>query len=285
MMTADLRQLEILATQIRIGSLEAIKARGFGHVGGSLSVADTLAVLYGGVMRYDPNNPRWPERDKMVCSKGHAGPAVYAVLALKGFFPYEQIKTLNQPGTNFPSHCDRKKTPGVDMTTGSLGQGTSLAAGMALGDKLKGRDSRMYLIVGDGELNEGQPWESFMFMASRKMDHLTVFIDWNKKQLDGFVDEINHPQDFKRKFEAFGFHTQQVNGNSVKEVYEAVKATETVKGRPHAIVLDTIKGAGVKEVEDTFSNHSMTVGPEVFDRWINMLKEQLAALEKEALHA
>ncbi len=284
-MTADLRQLEIFATQIRIGSLEAIKARGFGHVGGSLSIADTLAVLYGGVMRYDPKNPQWPERDKMVCSKGHAGPAVYAALGLKGFFPYEDIKTLNQPGTNFPSHCDRKKTPGVDMTTGSLGQGTSLAAGMALGDRLKGRDSRMYLIVGDGELNEGQPWESFMFMAAQKMDHLTVFIDWNKKQLDGFVDDISHPQDFKQKFEAFGFHTQQVNGNSVKEVYEAIKATEKVKGKPHAIVLDTIKGSGVKEVEDTFSNHSMTVGPEVFDRWINVLKEKLRALEGEVVHA
>ena len=284
-MTAEIKQLEILATQIRIGSLEAIKARGFGHVGGSLSIADTLAVLYGEVMRYDPRNPKWPERDKMVCSKGHAGPAVYAALGLKGFFPYEDIKTLNQPGTNFPSHCDRKKTPGVDMTTGSLGQGTSLAAGMALGDRLKGRDSRMYLIVGDGELNEGQPWEAFMFMAAQKLDNLTVFIDWNKKQLDGFLTDISDPQDFKKKFEAFGFHTQQVNGNSVKEVSEAVKATRKVNGKPHAIVLDTIKGSGVKEIEDTFSNHSMTVGPDVFDRWIGALKEKLQALEEEVSHA
>jgi len=284
-MTAEIRQLEIFAARIRIGSLEAIKARGFGHVGGSLSIADTLAVLYGAVMRYDARNPHWPERDKMVCSKGHAGPAVYATLGLKGFFPYEDIKTLYQPGTNFPSHCDRLKTPGVDMTTGSLGQGTSLAAGMALGDKLKGRDSRMYLIVGDGELNEGQPWEAFMFMSAQKLDNLTVFVDWNKKQLDGYLTDISDPHDFKKKFEAFGFHTQQVDGNSVRAVYEAVQAADKVKGRPRAIVLDTIKGAGVKEVEDTFSNHSMTVGPEVFDRWINSLKEKLAALEEEVAHA
>ncbi len=284
-MTADMKQLELLATRIRIGSLEAIKARGFGHVGGSLSIADTLAVLYGSVMRYDPQNPRWPERDKLVCSKGHAGPAVYAALGLMGFFPYEDIKTLNQPGTNFPSHCDRSKTPGVDMTTGSLGQGTSLAAGMAMGDKLKGRSSRMYLIVGDGELNEGQPWESFMFMASQKLDHLTVFIDWNKKQLDGYLTDISDPQDFKKKFEAFGFHTQQVNGNSVREVYEAIQAAEKVKGKPHAIVLDTVKGAGVKEVEETFSNHSMTAAPEVFDRWIHSLTEKRQALEEEVRHA
>ena len=149
-------ELKKFALQIRIGVAEQIKARGFGHIGGSLSVADALAVLYGDVMRYDPENPKWEERDKLVCSKGHAGPAVSAALALKGFFPYEELKSLNQPGTNLPSHCDRQKTVGVDMTTGSLGQGTSLAAGIALGDRIKGRNSKTYLIVGDGECNEGQ---------------------------------------------------------------------------------------------------------------------------------
>ena len=281
-MLAEQNRLEILATKIRIGCLEAIKSRGFGHVGGSLSIADTLAVLYGSIMHFDPSNPKWEERDKLVCSKGHAGPAVYATLALVGFFPYDDIKTLNQPGTNFPSHCDRNKTPGVDMTTGSLGQGTSLAAGMALGDKLKGRSSKVYLIVGDGELNEGQPWESFMFMAAQKLDNLTVFIDWNKKQLDGYLTDISDPQDFKKKFESFGFYTQQINGNCVKEVLEAIRAAENVKGKPHAIVLDTVKGSGVKEVEETFSNHSMTAGAEVFERWINELQKKLAALEGEA---
>ena len=284
-MTNDLRELEILAARIRIASLEAIKARGFGHVGGSLSIAETLAVLYGAVMRVDPRNPNWPQRDKLVCSKGHAGPAIYGVLALMGYFPYDDIKTLNQPGTRFPSHCDRNKTPGVDMTTGSLGQGTSLAAGMAMGDRLKGRDSRMFLIVGDGELNEGQPWESFMFMSSKKLDNLTVFIDWNKRQLDGYVNEINDPLDFKRKFEAFGFHTQQVKGRDIGGILKAVRAADEVKGAPHAIVLDSIKGAGVKEIEETFSNHSMTVSAEVFDCWLDKLREELYIQEGEKAHA
>ncbi|NLX83908.1 MAG: transketolase [Clostridiales bacterium] len=284
-MTKDIGALKKLATQIRLGAVEAIQARGFGHIGGSLSVADTLAVLYGAILRVDPKNPAWPERDKMVCSKGHAGPAIYAALGLKGYFPYEEILTLNQPGTKFPSHCDRKKTPGVDMTTGSLGQGTSLAVGMALGDRLKGRDSRMYLIVGDGELNEGQPWEAFMFAAAQKLDNLTVFIDWNKKQLDGFVADINHPRSFAAKMEAFGFHTQEVNGNCVEAVLDAVLACEHVKGKPHAIVLDTIKGAGVKEVEETFSNHSMAPKPEVIARWAQGLRDEIKAMEGGAFDA
>ena len=283
-MTNNIRELEVFASKIRIAALAAIKSRGFGTIGGALRVADVLAVLYGAVMRFDPKNPDWPQRDKLVCSKGHAGPAIYGTLGLLGYFPYEDILTLNQPGTNFPSHCDRNKTVGIDMTTGSLGQGTSLAMGMAMGDRLKGRDSHTYLIVGDGELNEGQPWEAFMFASSKKLDNLTVFIDWNKKQLDGFVNEISDPLDFKRKFEAFGFHTQQVKGNSVEEILKAVKACDNVKGKPHAIVLDTIKGSGVKEVEDTFSNHSMAVGGEVFDRWINGLNEELRVLEGEKLH-
>ena len=172
-----LKELNDFALDIRIATVDCLRSRGFGHIGGSLSIADLLAVLYGSVMRYDPKNPRWPERDKLVCSKGHAGPGVYAALALKGFFPYEELKTLNIPGTNLPSHCDRNKTPGIDMTTGSLGQGTSLAVGIALGDKLKGRDSRTFLIVGDGEADEGQVWEAAMFTAAKKVTNLMWFID------------------------------------------------------------------------------------------------------------
>ena len=150
----NVKELKAFAAKIRIAAIEAIHAIGQGHIGGALSMADALAVLYGREMRYDPKNPKWPDRDKLVVSKGHAGPAVYGTLALLGFFPYEELKTMNRPHTNLPSHCDRNKTPGVDMTTGSLGQGTSLAAGMALGDKLKGRTNRVFLIVGDGESNE-----------------------------------------------------------------------------------------------------------------------------------
>lgn len=275
----QLRQLQEFALKIRIGTVESIRARGFGHIGGSLSVADTLAVLYGHAMRYDPKNPAWPQRDKLVCSKGHAGPAVYAALGLKGFFPYEDIKTLNQPGTRFPSHCDRKKTPGVDMTTGSLGQGTSMAVGLALGDRLKKRDSRVYLIVGDGEMNEGQVWEAFMLAAAQKLDNLTVFIDWNKKQLDGRVCDIIPPIDFLEKMKAFGFHAQQVKGNDISGLLAALSACEQEKGRPHAIVLDSVKGCGVKQVEETESNHSMAVKDEVFAAWEADLREELRLLE------
>ena len=170
------KELQKLALEIRIGIVEEIQARGFGHIGGSLSLADALAVLYGAVMRYDSQNPKWPDRDKLVCSKGHAGPGVYATLAVKGFFPYEDLKTLNQPGTYLPSHCDKNKTPGVDMTTGSLGQGSSAAVGIALGDRLKGRDSRTYLLVGDGESDEGQVWEAAMFTAAKKITKPFVLI-------------------------------------------------------------------------------------------------------------
>jgi len=269
-------ELKKFALQIRIGIVEQMKARGFGHIGGSLSVADTLAALYGGVMRIDPANPAWPERDKLVCSKGHAGPAVYATLALKGYFPYEMLKTLNQPGTNLPSHCDRKKTPGVDMTTGSLGQGTSLAAGMALGDRLAGRDSRVFLIVGDGELNEGQAWEAAMFTAAKKLTGLTWIIDANKRQLDGWTEDIISSFDFEEKFRAFGFDACTVKGDDVTALYEILSAP--VGDKPRAVVLDSIKGAGIADVENTVANHSMQPAADLFDKWLAELRSQLDAL-------
>ena len=272
------QELKKFAAEIRIGTIEAIGSLGSGHLGGSLSIADTLAVLYGAVMRIDPKNPGWPERDKFVCSKGHAGPAVYATLGLKGYFPYENIKTLNKPGTCFPSHCDRKKTPGIDMTTGSLGQGASLAVGMALGDRLKGRDNRVFLMLGDGELDEGQVWEAAMLASSRKMNNLYVFIDNNKKQLDSYVKDILDTGDIADKFRAFGFDTQKINGNDVAAIYEAIGQAAEIADRPHAIVLDTIKGAGVPEVENTLSNHSMSVSHEQAENWIAALNAEIEAL-------
>ena len=272
------RQLKALATRIRIGAVEAFKARGFGHVGGSLSVCDLLAVLYGDVMRYRPDEPHWPERDKLVCSKGHAGPAVYSALAIQGFFPYEDLGTLNQPGTRLPSHCDRR-LPGVDMTTGSLGQGTSLAAGVAMGDRLKGRPSRTYLIVGDGELNEGQVWEAAMFTASKGLGSMIWFIDDNKKQLDGPCAGIIKPFDIERKFAAFGFHAQTVPGGDIPALRAAIARCDAASDAPHAIVIDGVKGAGIREVEETGANHSMNVSPETCDRWLAGLRAELAALE------
>lgn len=271
-------ELEILAAQLRIGVVEQMKARGFGHLGGSLSVCDALAVLYGTVMRYDPKNPRLPDRDKLVSSKGHAGPAVYAALAIKGFFPYEDILTLNQPGTSFPSHCDKNKTPGVDMTTGSLGQGTSLAIGMALGDSLKGRDARTYLIVGDGESNEGQVWEAAMFAAGKKIKNLVWLIDENKKQLDGETEEVLPLFDLREKFEAFGFDAVRVDGGDVEAIYNAL--TAPVGDRPRAIVLDTVKGRGIPQVEQMASNHSVTTDTETYDKWLVGLRARLAELEE-----
>ena len=271
------KELQKLALEIRIGIVEEIQARGFGHIGGSLSLADALAVLYGAVMRYDSQNPKWPDRDKLVCSKGHAGPGVYATLAVKGFFPYEDLKTLNQPGTYLPSHCDKNKTPGVDMTTGSLGQGTSAAVGIALGDRLKGRDSRTYLLVGDGESDEGQVWEAAMFTAAKKITNPIWLVDDNKKQLDGYTQDVLPIFDLEAKFAAFGFDARRVDGNDIAQVYDAL--TAPIGDKPRAIILDTVKGKGIREVEETMGNHSMTVAADVCDKWLAGLRGELAGLE------
>lgn len=270
-----LHELEEFALRIRIGMLEEFKSRGFGHVGGSLSIADALAVLYGTQMDVDPANPKKPDRDKLVCSKGHAGPAVYATLALKGFFPYETLTTLNQPGTSLPSHCDRNKTPGIDMTTGSLGQGASMACGLALGDRLKGHPNRVFLIVGDGEADEGQVWEACMFASAKKLSNLVLLLDANQKQLDGPVKQILDPLDFAKKFKAFGFDTQSIDGNDLHALYDALEYTKKGGDKPFAIVLNTIKGKGVPEVESTASNHSMTVPTEKWAEWQQSLIAQL----------
>lgn len=285
-MDAKLKQdLLELAAKTRIGTVEAIKSRGFGHIGGSLSICDALAVLYGSQMKVDPKNPKMPERDKLVCSKGHAGPAVYAALGLAGFFPYDEIKTLNQPGTNFPSHCDMKKTPGIDMTTGSLGQGASTAAGMALGDKLKGFDSRTFLFVGDGEIDEGQCWEAFMFAAAKKISNLVVLIDNNGKQLDGYTKDILDSGNLTAKMEAFGFDTAEIDGNDIEALYDVLENTRKGGDKPYAIVMKTIKGKGVKEVEDTMANHSMAVADDKFAQWLEGLKADLADIEKQEVNS
>ena len=265
----NVEETKAFAKEIRLGALTALKSRGFGHVGGSFSIADVLAVLYKDVMNYDPKDPHLDSRDKLVCSKGHAGPAVYGALAAVGFFPKETLKTLNQPGTILPSHCDRRLA-GIDATTGSLGQGTSEAVGMALGDKLQGRKSNTYLIVGDGELNEGQCWEAAMFTAGKKLNNLTWIIDWNKRQLDGSLEEILPSFDFEEKFRAFGFDAVTVDGHDYEAMFNALtKQTD----KPKAIVLDTLKAKGIKEAEESTGNHSMTVDTDTWDRWIKEVEE------------
>lgn len=271
------RELEQLAVKVRIGIVDQLKFFGVGHIGGCLSIADTIAVLYGDIMRYDPSDPKKADRDKLVISKGHTGPAQYAALAIKGFFPYDTLYTLNRGGTILPSHCDRNKTPGVDMTTGSLGQGSSLAVGMALGDKLKGRDSRTFLICGDGEINEGQFWEAMMFTAAKKVNNLVVMIDNNKKQLDGTTEEVLDIGDIRAKMEAFGFETRQIDGNDIEALHSSLSETGKT-GKPTAIILDTIKGKGIPEVESTYANHSMTVTAENGERWLAHLNEEYARI-------
>lgn len=280
-MLNDKKRLELrrLALNMRIAAIEQFKARGFGHVGGSLSIIDALAVLYGAVMNVDPKNPKKEDRDKLVCSKGHSGPGVYAALAVMGFFPYDELKTLNRPGTRLPSHCDRNLTPGVDMTTGSLGQGTSLAVGMALGDKLKGLDSRTFVIVGDGEAAEGQVWEAAMFTAAKKVNNLVWLVDDNKKQLDGYTSDVLETFDFRQKFEAFGFEAIRIDGNDLDQLYDAL--TRKAVDKPLCIVMDTVKGKGVKEVEETVNNHSMEMPAETYDRWLEELHKELSALARE----
>ena len=232
-------------------------------MGGSLSIADTLAVLYGCVMNVDPSDPKKEDRDVIVISKGHSGPAMYAALAAKGYFEENVLDTLNKNNTILPSHTDRLKTPGVDMTTGSLGQGASLAAGAALADRLNGKENYTYLILGDGELDEGQVWESALFVAHQRLTNLITFVDANGKQLDGTTDQVCSLGSIEKKFEAFGYHVISVeNGNDTQQIYDAVMEAQAEKTLPSVIVLHTIKGAGVKKYAEMENCHSTTVSKE-----------------------
>jgi transketolase len=260
-LTPDFESMKRFSADIRIETTKAIATAGFGHIGGSASIADVLAVLYGGVMKIDPSRPDWPERDWFVLSKGHAGPALYATLGLKGYFPMDWLATVNKPGTMLPSHADRLRTPGVDMTTGSLGQGISCAVGIAMANRFLGKDSYTYCIVGDGELNEGQVWEAVEAANHHRLDRLIVFVDWNKKQIDGRLEEISDPCDIEEKFRAFGFDAQTVKGHDVKEIYNAIMKAKENTQKPHAIVLDTIKGKGITIAEQVEFNHYLTFGP------------------------
>jgi len=243
--------------EIRLEILKMLKHRNFGHLGGSLSIVETLSVLYGGIMNIDPKFPQDPNRDYFILSKGHAGPALYATLALKGYFDKDLLTTLNENGTHLPSHTDKNLTIGVDMTTGSLGQGLSVAVGVALGFKLQNKKNRVYTIVGDGELNEGQCYEAFIFAGQKKLDNLIVFVDDNKLQLDGFRKDISDQGDFVKRLESFNFHATSVDGHSEEEIRTTIEDAFNHKDKPSVIVLDTIKGKGVKEFENIAQNHHM----------------------------
>lgn len=252
-----LTKLEVLADQVRLDTLKTLKNMGYGHLGGSFSITELLAVLYGKQMRINPKEPQWEDRDRLVLSKGHAGPGLYSMLANIGYFDKSILKTLNEGGTNLPSHPDRLKTPGIDATTGSLGQGTSVAAGIATGLRLNNKSSYVYLICGDGELNEGQCWEAFQYIAHNKLNNCIVIIDDNKKQLDGLTKDIMNPFDIQKKMEAFGFYTLKVKGNDVKEIDNAINELKEIKDSAVCIVLDSIKGQGVPYFEELAENHSV----------------------------
>lgn len=258
-MKHSVQELNDIAKEARRVTMKCIASLGKGHVGGALDIVDALTVLYYEEMNIDPANPKMAGRDRLVLSKGHGGPGLYAILALKGFFDMKEIYTLNKPGTMLPSHCDRLLTPGIDMTTGSLGQGLSAAVGMALADRIDGNGARVYCIIGDGESQEGQIWEAGMYAAQMKLGSLTCFLDLNGQQIDASVDEVNSLLDAGEKWRAFGWNVQEVNGHDVQAIYDAVEAAKTCTDKPNMIVMHTVKGKGWKRIEGTTMSHSLSV--------------------------
>lgn len=261
-MRHNIQELTDLTKEARCMTMEMIASLGKGHVGGSLDIIDLLTVLYYEKMNVDPKNPRMKGRDRLVLSKGHGGPGLYSILAMKGFFDRKEIYTLNKPGTILPSHCDRLLTPGIDMTTGSLGQGMSVAVGMALANRIDGNNARVYCIIGDGESQEGQIWEAGMFAAQMKLGRLTCFLDRNGQQIDGPVNSINSLRDVTEKWRAFGWNVQEIDGHDLQAIYDALGKAEQCEDRPNMIVMHTIKGKGWKRVEGTTKCHSMPVTAE-----------------------
>ena len=265
--------MESIAKEIRIKTLECIASIGQGHIGGSLSIVDVLTVLYFKHMHVDPKKPYMMGRNRLVVSKGHAGPAVYATLCQKGYIPYDELLTLNRIHTKLPSHCDMNKTPGIDMTTGSLGQGLSCAVGMALASKLAKDGAYIYCIVGDGESQEGQIWEASMYAAQKKLSNLIVFLDNNGMQIDDYTKNINSLIDPAKKWESFGFYVQEIIGNSTIEIDSAIQKAKAQKDKPSMIILDTIKGKGISFIETVgVSNHSMPITKEQLDKALEELK-------------
>lgn len=266
----EIKQLEHKALEIRQLTIESIGKLGVGHIGGSLSICDLLSLLYFDVMNIDPQNPNDEDRDRFILSKGHGGPAVYAALALKGYFDKSLLDTLNRPNTKLPSHCDMNLTPGVDMTTGSLGQGFSCALGVAIGAKMKQKNFWTYVCIGDGESQEGQIWEGAMLAGSQKLDNLIAFTDYNKLQIDGNIEQVNGLYPLHDKWTSFGWHVQVVDGHDIGALKKAIMMAQNVSGRPSMIIMDTIKGKGAKFAENKLSSHNMAVTE---DMWKDAVRE------------
>ena len=263
----ELRKLELkrMANTVRHGIIDGVYNAGCGHPGGSLSIADLLTYLYFEEMNVDPKNPKMADRDRFVLSKGHTAPALYSVLAHRGFFPVEDLVTLRKTTSYLQGHPDMKGTPGVDMTTGSLGLGISAACGMALAGKIDNKDYRVYAILGDGESEEGQVWEAAMFAAHYKLSNLCVIVDSNKLQIDGPVADVIGPAPFEPKFEAFGFNVITIDGHDFEQIEAAFKAARECTDRPTAIVANTVKGKGVSFMENQVKWHGNTPKGEQYD--------------------
>ncbi len=264
-----------IATDIRIAAINQIYEAQSGHPGGSLSCADILAVLYFNQMNIDPKKPNSPARDRFVLSKGHCTPALYATLARKGYFDKELLKGFRKIESNLQGHPDMNKVPGVDMTTGSLGQGLSTAVGMAIGSKMDSAGCRVYCLVGDGEIEEGQIWEAAMSASKNKLDNLCVIVDHNGLQIDGKVEEVAGLVDIKEKFESFGFYVLEIDGHNIEEIIYSLEAARSKKGMPTAIIANTIKGKGVSFMEGQADWHGKAPNKEQYEEAINELKLQL----------
>ncbi len=258
-------ELQKQALEIRKGIIDAVHSAKAGHPGGSLSAADILTYLYFEEMNVDPENPKKEDRDRFVLSKGHSAPALYAALAHKGFFPTEDLLTLRKIDSYLQGHPDMKHIPGVDMTTGSLGQGISAGVGMALAGKMKNADYRVYVMCGDGEIQEGQVWEAAMFAGFHKLDNLCVIVDNNNLQIDGAVTEICSPYPIDKKFEGFNFHTINIDGHNFGEIKAAFEEAKTVKGMPTVIIAKTIKGKGVSFMENNYKWHGTAPNDEQYE--------------------
>ena len=262
--SSEIKQLRVLANKARMGAILGTYHAKSGHPGGSLSAADIFTYLYFKEMNVDPQNPQWEDRDRFVLSKGHCCPSLYAVLALKGYFDWDELTSLRHVGAMLQGHPDMKGTPGIDMSTGSLGQGVSAACGMALAGKLDNKDYRVYTVLGDGEVEEGQVWEAAMFASHHKLDNLVVIVDQNGLQIDGPVSEVAGIEPLDKKFEAFGFEVLKINGHDFEEIKDALDKARLVKGKPTAILASTVKGKGVSFMENQVGWHGVAPNKEQY---------------------
>ena len=268
-----------IACKVRMGIVEGTFNAKSGHPGGSLSISEILTYLYFNEMNVDPANPNMDSRDRFVLSKGHAAPALYAVMAHRGYFPVEELKTLRKVDSRLQGHPSMKCLPGIDISSGSLGQGISAACGMALGAKLKNADFRVYTILGDGEIEEGQVWEAAMYAAAKKLDNLVAFVDNNNLQIDGTVEEVNSPYPIPEKFAAFGWNVIEIDGHSFDEIEKALDAARSCKGKPTAIIATTVKGKGVSFMENQVNWHGSAPNAEQYDAAMAELNDVLKGLE------